>query len=326
MKCNLRRHINSNHMDKTFNCTYCDKCFKRNDYLKRHIFKRHHNKDVFSRISDCISTECSPEIQKDFDCSTAKSSGCNSVDEFLDTIISEELPSPSYSEATTTDFCTSNPPTVDANPLYSDVAIADAFLESLADMDSPPLPRSPTSAREVQDSPIAVTADLVITQRSPHQSLNSLVTQGSQTEIYALPPTRQWIHKGTDTTPKFTRDKTHQVAVSTTEANTSPHVLQVDYNPMQGWHSPLVSSPQTPDVNIPCSFTSAYQARRRELNLPEGVTYQGPMSNCDDENPLLPHLHNSPIAWGNTPKPCESLRFQLLDYLEDMCTHITPPI
>ena len=95
---------------------------------------------------------------------------------------------------------------------------------------------------------------------------------------------------------------------------------------MQGWDSPLVSLPQTPYVNIPCYFTSAYQARRRELNLPEGVTYQGPMINCDDENPLPPHLHNSPIAWDNTPKPCESPRFQLLDYLEDMRTHITPPI
>ena len=235
--CNLRRHINSNHMDKTFNCTYCDKYFKRNDF---------------------------------------------------------------------------NLPTVDTNPLYSGVATADAFLDSLVEMDSPPLPSSSTSAREVQDPPIAISADLVITQCSPHQSLNSLVTQGSQTEICALPPTRQWIHTGTNTTPKFTRDKSHQVAVSATEANTSPHILQVDYNPMQGWDSPLVSSPQTPDVIIPCYFMSAYQARRRELNLPEGVTYQGPMSNCDDENPLPPHLDNSPIAWANTPKPCESPKFQLL--------------
>ena len=55
----------SNHMDKSFNCKYCAKSFKRKDYLKRHISKKHDNKDVFSRIRDCISTECSPDIQQD---------------------------------------------------------------------------------------------------------------------------------------------------------------------------------------------------------------------------------------------------------------------
>ena len=64
----------------------------------------------------------------------------------------------------------------------------------------------------------------------------------------------------------------------------------------------------------------------RELHLPEGITYQDPMRSCDEENPLPPHLNNSPIAWGNTPKQCESPQFQLIDYLEDLCTQITPPV
>ena len=86
MKCNLRCHMYSNHIDKSFNCKYCAKSFKRKDYLKRHISKKHDNKDVFSRIRDCISTECSPEIQQVNYCSAYKSSEYDSVDEFLDTI------------------------------------------------------------------------------------------------------------------------------------------------------------------------------------------------------------------------------------------------
>ena len=31
--------MSSNHMDKSFNCKYCAKSFKRKDYLKRHISK-----------------------------------------------------------------------------------------------------------------------------------------------------------------------------------------------------------------------------------------------------------------------------------------------
>ena len=113
---------------------------------------------------------------------------------------------------------------------------------------------------------------------------------------------------------------------TTNEVYTSPHVVQMDYHPLQGWDSPVTSSPKTPEVDIPRYYTSAYQSRRRELNLPEGITYQGPLTKDDEENPLPPHLNNSPVAWGNTPKKCESPQFQLIDYLEDMCTHITPPI
>ena len=125
-------------MDKTFNCSYCSKCFKRNDYLKRHIFKKHHNKDVFSRIHDCISTECSPEIHKDKAHPTVESPGYDSVDEFLETIINERSPSPSYTEATTTIFCNPSATNVDTNSMYSGATSADAFLESLVAMDSAP--------------------------------------------------------------------------------------------------------------------------------------------------------------------------------------------
>ena len=43
--------MSSNHMDKSFNCKYCAKSFKRKDHLKRHISKKHDNKDVFFKNS-----------------------------------------------------------------------------------------------------------------------------------------------------------------------------------------------------------------------------------------------------------------------------------
>ena len=189
---------------------------------------------------------------------------------------------------------------------------------------------SPTSCSPessvVRDPPTFFNADPVTTQSSSHQSLVTSVTQGSQTEICTLPPTRQLIHSGTNTTPKLSRDQCLKISATTTEVNTSPHILQMDYQPLQGWDSPVTSSPKTPEVDIPRYFTSAYQSRRRELNLPECITYQGTMSKDDEENPLPPHLNNSPIAWGNNPKQCESPKFQLIDYLEDLCSQITPPI
>ena len=243
MKCNLRRHINSNHMDRTFNCSYCSKCFKRNDYLKRHIFKKHHNKDVFSRIHDCISTECSPEIHKDKDHRPVESPGYDSVDEFLDTIISEKLPSPSCTEASTTYFCNSTSAAVDTNPEYNSATSADAFLDSWVEMDSPPASSSSLPG-DAGDPPTIDYADSVTTLHSAHQSLVISVTQGSQTEICTLPPTKLMIHSGTNTTPRLSRDKGLQASVTTTEANTSPHVLQMDYHPLQGWDSPVSNPPQ----------------------------------------------------------------------------------
>ena len=324
MKCNLRRHLNSTHMDKTFNCNYCAKGFKRNDYLKRHIFKKHHNKDVFSRIHDCISTESSPEIKKNKAHPTVESPGYDSVDDFLETILTEGSPPPSYTETSTT-ICCYNAASVDTNSIYSGATSTDAFLESLVTMDPSPTSFSPEPSGVIDPS-TSFNADPVTTHCSSQQSLATSVTQGSQTDICTLAPTKLLVHSGTNTTPRLSRDKCLQISTSTNEVYTSPHAVQMDFHPLQGWDSPVTSSPKTPEADIPRYYTSAYQSRRRELNLPEGITYQGPLTKDDEENPLPPHLNNSPAAWGNTPKQCESPQFQLIDYLEDMCTHITPPI
>ena len=139
-------------------------------------------------------------------------------------------------------------------------------------MNSSPSLSSSKLSKKVEDPPTYTDTNPVMMQGWLHKPKNSLFTQGSQTEICSLPSTRQLIHTGSNTTPKFTRDRSLQFGVITTEACTSPHVLQVDHKPIQGWGSPVDSPPLTPEGDIPSYFTSAYQARRRELNLPEGVT------------------------------------------------------
>ena len=171
----------------------------------------------------------------------------------------------------------------------------------------------------IENPPISIETNPVIKQCLPTEPNNSQVTQGSQTDICSLPPTRHQIHTGTNTTPKFTRDRSIQFGVISSEVGTSPHVLQVDHKPLQGWDSPVDSPPLTPEVDIPCYFTSEYQARRRQLNLPESVTYQGANQSDDGENPLPPHLDNSPRAWGNSPQLRNSPKFQLMEYLEELC-------
>ena len=205
--------------------------------------------------------------------------------------------------------CSFTQPTVQTNLQYSSTITADTFLDSLVDMNSSPSLSSSTLSKKAVDPPTYTDTNPVTMQGWPHKPKNSLVTQGSQTEICSLPSTRQLIHTGSNTTSKFTRDKSIQFGVITTKACTSPHVLQVDHKPIQGWDSPVDSPPLTPEVDIPSYFTSAFQARRRELNLPEGVTYQGAINTDDGENPLPPHLDNSPGAWGNTP----NLRQQRVD-------------
>ena len=271
-----------------------------------------------------VLIECSPDIQQDNYCSAYKSAEYDSVDEFLDTISKES--SQQYAEATTTDFCSFTPPSVQTNLQYSNTITADTFLDSLVDRNSSPSFSTSTLSKKAVDPPTYTDTNQVTMNGWPHKLKNSPVTQGSQTDICSLPSTRQLIHTGSNTTPKFTRDKSIQFGPITTEACTSPHVSLVDHKPIQGWDSPVDSPPLTPEVDIPSYFTSAYQARRRELNLPEGVTYQGATHNDAGENPLPPYLDNSPRAWGNTPKPDATPKFQLMEYLEDLCTHITPPI
>ena len=192
------------------------------------------------------------------------------MDEFLETIINEGSPPPSYTETTTT-ICCNNAASVDTNSIYSGVTSADAFLESLVTMDASPTSFSPESSVAIDPS-TSFNADPVTTQCSSQQSLASSVTQGSQTDICTLPPTRQLVHSGTNTTPRLSRDKCLQISTTTTEVYTSPHVVQMDYHPLQGWDSPVTSSPKTPEADIPRYYTSAYQSRRCELNLPEGIT------------------------------------------------------
>ena len=90
---------------------------------------------------------------------------------------------------------------------------------------------------------------------------------------------------------------------------------------IQGWDSPITSPPPTPYLDIGSYYTEEYQARSRAMNLPEALSYQGPM---EEEDPLPPHLSPIPPQWGvlsdrNTPP------FQLMDYLETICADITPP-
>ena len=158
-----------------------------------------------------MSTESSPEIQEDNYCSAYKSSEYDSVDEFLDTISKES--SQQYAEATTTDFCSFTQPTVQTNLQYSSTITADTFLDSLADMNSSPSLNSSTLSKKAVDPPTYTDTNPVTMQGWPHKPKNSLVTQGSQTEIFSLPSTRQLIHTGSNTI--FTRDKNIQFGAIT---------------------------------------------------------------------------------------------------------------
>ena len=62
LKSNLRRHINSAHMDKNYKCDRCNKIFKRKEYLNRHMTKNHSVSRIFSNILDCVSMENTPNL------------------------------------------------------------------------------------------------------------------------------------------------------------------------------------------------------------------------------------------------------------------------
>ena len=107
--------------------------------------------------------------------------------------------------------------------------------------------------------------------------------------------------------------------------NTSPHIKMVNCSQhLQGWDSPDISPPLTPDRDIPRYYTNAYKARMRALNLPEEECFQGPSFTINDEDPLPPHLSEEPVRWGQTPRPKSPQDLYLIDYLEDMCSKITP--
>ena len=167
------------------------------------------------------------------------------------------------------------------------------------------------------EAPTVVSVDPPITN-----PVNASISVCTQTDICTLPPVRQPTHMGTNTTTIFSKDKATQEVLIMEDVGNSPHILMTPpKGPTQGWDSPVTSPPHTPFLDIPCYYTVEYQERRRAMNLPEAVSYQGP---TDEEDPLPPHLSPDPPQWGmvtnwNTPP------FQLMDFLDSMCSNITPP-
>ena len=154
-------------------------------------------------------------------------------------------------------------------------------------------------------------------------SVNASTSVCTQTDICTLPSVRLPKHMGTNPTPILSKDKNTQKGSTMKVVGNSPHILMTSpKGPIQGWDSPVTSPPPTPFMDIPCYYTVEYQARRKAMNLPEAVPYQGPI---DEEDPLPPHLSPDQPQWGivgnrNTPP------FQLMDYLDSICSNITPPI
>ena len=58
------------------------------------------------------------------------------------------------------------------------------------------------------------------------------------------------------------------------------------------------------------------------MNLPKEVTFQGPLE-FTPEDPLPPHHTMDYPEWGVIRQ--EPIDFNLLEYMEEMCTNITPP-
>ena len=160
---------------------------------------------------------------------------------------------------------------------------------------------------------------------STRHNVSKLVNQSSQTDVCSLLSMKNPTHMGVNTTSKFSKDKSHQTEYITRDYGTSPHIKLLDPTPMQGGDSPVLSSPSTPDLDIPRYYTSEFQAMRRSLNLSEAVPYQGPTFIVLDEDPLPPHLSCTSTKWVHSPSSATP-KFVLMDYMEDICTEITPPI
>ena len=256
LKCNLRRHINSAHMQRKFKSEYCTKAFSRKDYLNRHVKTKHSVNNVFSNIMDCISMECTPVIPVfKPDEITPVSPTCDDINDFLNSLASE-------------DTHTTVP---------------------------------------VNTAPVTSTDKI------------KLVHQGSQTDICTLPSMKAPKHIGTNTMPKFMKDKSNQFQPQLIETCTSPHTRMVsDTQITQGWDSPDVGPPTTPNLDIPCYFTSEYQAQTIAMDLPPADSFQGPTFTLEDEDPLPSHLTDTPNGWGLTKMDDSSQHFQLLNILENM--------
>ena len=135
-----------------------------------------------------------------------------------------------------------------------------------------------------------------------------------------LPPVKKVKHTGCNTTPKIYRDRANQFGPTVTDVGVSPHCVFKNESP---WSvSPEVTKTRTPDCDIPRYFTSEYQQRREEQNLPREITFQGPLK-VTPEDPLPPHLTMDYPEWGVICQ--EPDHFSLLEYMEEMCNNITPP-
>ena len=117
-----------------------------------------------------------------------------------------------------------------ASPTCDDV---NDFLDSLGSEDT-------TTAVPVSIEPATSTDNM------------KLVHQGSQTDICTIPSMKAPKHTGTNTTPKFMKDKSYQFQPQLIETCTSPQTRMVsDTQTTQGSDSPDVSPPTTPDLDIP---------------------------------------------------------------------------
>ena len=156
---------------------------------------------------------------------------------------------------------------------------------------------------------------------STHNSTLVSTNVCTQTDMCTLPSIRKPVHIGTNTTPVICKDKAVQMAPTMIDTGNSPHILMLSpKETIQGWDSPVTSSPHTPFLDIPCYYTVEYQERRRAMDLPEAVPYQGA---TEEEDPFSPYLSPEHPQWGtvtNNTTPA----FQLVDFLDSICSNITP--
>ena len=127
-------------------------------------------------------------------------------------------------------------------------------------------------------------------------------------------------YTGRNTTPKIYRDRANQFGPTVMDVSVSLYCEFKDESP---WSvSPEVTIPRTPDY-IPRYFTSEYQQRREAQNLPREVTFQGPLEFTPEDPLLPPQLRMDYPEWGVICQ--EPDKFNLLEYMEEMCNNITPP-
>ena len=85
-KCNLKRYINSSHMLMIHKCNICMKGYKRKEYLNRHYRKAHNTASNFVNITDCVTTDNSPDLDFNLDYNAQTSSDLDDVDTFLNNL------------------------------------------------------------------------------------------------------------------------------------------------------------------------------------------------------------------------------------------------